>query len=438
MSETIQKDNPNPDPFTIYVPTPAGPQPVVVTPPTALPTGVDLGVSSISASTASSLVVPTTASMPQLAAPKVGITAEDIMVADKHDEIMQGMLDGWLKNVREQSDRIAEELRSPAYLAKREALLQSITNDQQQKSVTATEFAITNSPMYVEWVAGLSAAQRAQEINYQQNIALRVGLSEGIDNYSRKVAEGDENAISMWPIMSAALGTAVVVGENAMGSAVTVADLAKTPVLSLTGVEQMLHHSAELNAISIDSQAAMALIASLYMPNIVYQTALGNLAPTGEKTAMNGDAANRYAQRVIDLVTGSGFTDLAMTVLSKVKGAEQMTPERIRELVSVVKAVLLSSALGLIYKVQAGKITGQEFADMINGRMTVDPNKMEGKLVDLIRSCFQSLPVAEAGKLLQAISEYMDTDPAFKNIIDPGHVFEGLMNNYSPVSPLAA
>lgn len=406
--------------------------------PEVTPSGTDQSASSINPS---SPVANTSANAPNpanpaLPSPKIGLNAAVIAYSlDREHEIAKNILDSWLESIREEADRIAEQLRSAAYQNWLRVNNPEYFAQKQIQSAALTEIQLSKTPQYQEWIATLNPDMRAQEWFYLQTIALRIGMAESVDNFSHNVSRGDPESVAMLPFMAATL----VIGEDLINLSATSMALPTVGVSATTSFQDIWQTVGSGILGAVDVQTQLGFIGSLFSTGIIYQTTVEGLVSKKNRNERdkNRDSANQYAKNMIQLTTGVAFGDFVKTMLMSKINKGELTEARKEELLAFVKIVLLSTALAFLYKVQTGKITGQEFGDMINGKMNLEPNSMEAKLVQLIRHFSGSLSSAENAKIHESLIAYMDNDPKINNLLDPGHAFEGLLQNFQSSGPLA-
>lgn len=137
---------------------------------------------------------------------------------------------------------------------------------------------------------------------------------------------------------------------------------------------------------------------------------------------------------MLKLVASPSFSQFVRgSLVDKLNGADTLTDARKDELASILKAVLLSSALATHYKIEAGKNTSQEFLSMIRGDRNLGDivfpdTDVRAKLIKAIQTQLDNLSdPAERSRVLEAIGEYMDTDPSTDKLLEPQSVFQDLL-----------
>jgi hypothetical protein len=268
-------------------------------------------------------------------------------------------------------------------------------------------------------------------------------LASAAENYVNRVNSGNSDAIERLPFMAAS----IVIGATFIGEAFSAADFSRVTAIDATSFEKMTEQAAA--AINPAIQADVSLIAALFMTQLINQTTLDNIAG-GNKTQgdRNLKFAKKYIDNVLDLVAGKKVVVdgveirmggnqeldrwLRAMVINKIPGSDAMKEARKDELVAVVKIVLLASALAIYYKIETGKITGKEFGDMVSQELTFPEGDPRIELIGYMRQYLAKLPVGESGKLMEALSDYMDQDPDVEGMLKPDRVFAGLEESYQP------
>lgn len=178
-----------------------------------------------------------------------------------------------------------------------------------------------------------------------------------------------------------------------------------------------------------DMRAELGLIGAIYAAGIQYFT-VAQLATesTNKSTSPKpGDFAKGFAENVISLLGNAEFNHYLLAIVTQTtQKNEKLTPEKQQELVSTVKLVLLSSALAMLYKVEAGKMTSIEFAAMVKGEITFEKGSLQHTLVGLIRNMLDNMSPKMRELVTLSLLEYFDKDPAIENLANPAKVFGGM------------
>lgn len=382
----------------------------IFTPYTVSPTTTDNSTSTISSSTATAASVSPSADLPYLD-PAFSMSSNN---PDKQSEIINSILDSWRNSLERQSIERREELRSPRYLA----WLQTM-HEQNLPSATS----------YSSWLSTLPSMERADEFKGKSAVV------DGLSAYAQRIEAGNTDALSLLPLMT----TTIVIGSTLIGQAIaTTIEVARATATSAISFGQLWENSTAM--IAGDMRAELGLIGALFAGGIIYQSTVENIAnPANTVQEKNMNFAQTYAKNMIKLVSNPEFTQfLNSSILYKLEKGSPLTEQRRAELAAVVKTVLLASALVLVYKMETGKITGEEFMAMLDGQMKLPPGDVRLNLAALLNANLALVPSGERARLQSALAAYMDTDPSIDSLTEPNRVFAGLFKNLSGVGPIVA
>jgi hypothetical protein len=176
-----------------------------------------------------------------------------------------------------------------------------------------------------------------------------------------------------------------------------------------------------------DMRAELGLIGALYASGLQYFTVAQIAAEGGAKKPNELEFAKGYAENVVKLIGDASFNAYVMALVTQgtAKG-ESLSDERVKELAAMVKLVLLASALAMLYKAEAGKMTSLEFAAMINGEIQFAQGDIRAILIALIRDQLQLLSPSIRARIWTSLLEYFDSDPKIEALGDPAKVFAGI------------
>ena len=408
----------NLDPNSNSVQVPGGPFPVETTgPTTSTTTTQQVGYSSTSTISSSDLEASMAmylANSPQfpqtVSAPGVSnVAGISVDLTSSYNRIMDGMLDSWQRSIDENGQRIREQ-----YIQKVQV----------------------QDPMMQEWVA---SAQLTLQLVHQNNLqfsldrqdALRVGSSESTNNANKSTPVNDNDGLPIF-----AMGSVAGIGAAGATSITAMVSVSDGP--SLSHMEQIV-----VAIVPDDMRAQLGLIGALMAAPLFIYTA--NAATAATTTADTPDkvrdlnSARNWARSLIATLRGNAFDNfVTVNVLNRMAGGRDISPERRQQLLSIAKIILLSSAMMAIYKLETGKITGQEWFAMLNGQMTLPEGDIRNQLVAQIHSYLADLDPPEATRLLTALAGFADTDPSAADVVEPGRVFAGILADVSANVPVKA
>lgn len=376
----------------------------------ALPTGVSSKDSQTASSQPTSFVVPE-AALPYLVYPMIFTTDDSaqqktvdgiasagskflLEMQQKQHEIALQVLQGWADSVKAEAQRIHQMITSPEFLAK----------------------------MQAESSSTLGQAQTALFSQLQHAYQTRVDIAEGLTNYINQVkTEGSSMAVPL-------LATVVVMGGAAIGGSAATENTFASLFTPATA------------AIAPDMQAQLNLIGSLMASSAIYQASAVNFLED-EKDPVKKDMsfALKYADNIIDLVRSRGLDAYVNgVVLARVRGNKNLSAERRAELVALVKAMLVVSAIGLLNKIELGHLSGIEFRDLINGLVTsLPPEDVRWTLIRLLtnpnatkaseKGFLDLLSPTERARLMSAFEGFMDSNPNVNSMLKMDRLFTGVL-----------
>lgn len=176
-----------------------------------------------------------------------------------------------------------------------------------------------------------------------------------------------------------------------------------------------------------DMRAELGLIGAMFSAGIKYFTVAQAAAEASGDKLKDGAFAKGYAENIIGLISSASFNQyLAAIVIRSTPKGQTLDPKRAEELVAMVKIILLSSALAMLYQVEAGKMKGAEFAGMLNRTIAFPETDIRSRLVDLIKAHLKLMNPSDKEKTIAALLQYFDGDPSIDSLADPSKVFAGL------------
>lgn len=179
-----------------------------------------------------------------------------------------------------------------------------------------------------------------------------------------------------------------------------------------------------------DMRAELGLIGAIFSAGVTYFSMAQVAASVKGSKPSDNAFARSHAENVLSLINSASFNQYLMAiVVNSTPNGQSLDPKRAQELIAMVKMVLLSSSLAMLYQAEAGRMTGQEFGGMLNFTIAFPENDIRSRLVALIHSNLKLLSPKEREKVLAGLLEYFDGDPSLDALADPSKVFAGLYEN---------
>jgi hypothetical protein len=315
----------------------------------------------------------------------------------KQQDIANQVMQGWVDSVQKEAVRIKELINSPEFLTKMQAE-SSTTLGQSQALVTA---------------------------QLQHAYQTRVNIAEGMTGYINQAkADGSSVAVPL-------LATTLVLGGSLIGASMIPGGTQGTAQASpadSTSFSPLFDQSVV--AVAPDMRAELGLLGTLMASSAMYQASASNFVEGNEDSEKKDFVfSKKYANNIIDLVRSRGLDAFINgVVLARMRGIKNLSDQRRSEMSSVVKAMLVVSAIGLMNKLELGHLTGIEFEAMVKGQTTnLPPEDERWTLVKLLNGHLDQLSPAEQGSLMIAFKGFMDSNPNAEGMLKMDRLFTGIL-----------
>jgi hypothetical protein len=178
----------------------------------------------------------------------------------------------------------------------------------------------------------------------------------------------------------------------------------------------------------------LSMLIPVFCLGIMYTTAAQVISQPSNNAGEEIDQAyaQQYAENMLALVGSNAFgAFLNNMITASVAKGSPVSEQRMAQLSSVVKLVLLSTALALVYVAEAGKMTSIEFRAMLNGTMDLPNDDIRNDLLNQIQEELDTMDPNEREALLASLDEFFDSNPTMETLSSPTKVFKNL-NTYLP------
>lgn len=190
-----------------------------------------------------------------------------------------------------------------------------------------------------------------------------------------------------------------------------------------------------------DMRAELGLIGATLAYGAVFQAAWITAAESG-KMQLKGEKLNlqfaaNYADRMIAHCKDPAYDTLLTTLIAQhLEGATPLPPEKMQEMVAMVKLGMLMSAAALFYQAETGGQTGIEVFALLDPKAPpLEPNNPRAKLVDQIRQLLSV--VRDQGvrqTVLEKIMAFLDDNKSVKSLTDPVTILLGIFGGDAALS----
>ena len=386
--------------------------------------------SSIASSTSTSSSSSYDSSFPQLDAPSDEFDFNAFLTVQtrKERDIARDLLDKWLESLDERARRTLEELRSPQYhawlLRHSPAFYAQLERNQNR---IEDEIRIHQSPEYLSWVGTLNPRDRDAQVAVESVAATQAAGIDAVGSYVDRTRSGEVSAIEAMPLVAAS----IAIGVSNIGEVITAKEVGKVADMNAAFFEQLWDHITPTITQEIRPDI-LGLIGAMMMVRLTALTTVEMVEnnPAG-KLAEPKKFGEEYAKLVIQLVTGKDLDNQCAGMLAG-------QSERPGDGSTVLKIVFLSTALALLYKQEAGKITGEEFDAMITGEIPLKKGDTKAVLVGLMRTLLSGLPADTREKLLDGLFDYMNGNPKVEEkMTEAAKLYASLLQSMPNPRPIA-
>lgn len=430
--------------------------PGVTLPPPAAPTppGIGGGGSSIELSDKEAMEMAIEAGIPYLMLPQFaatnfsqffmnsnngvsGVSGVDpgvwlMKTENDLQKIASSVLDAWSKNLKEERDRIADWLKSPAYFAHLALVDPStIAKDEGKKALTPIEPSI-----FAKYINSLPETERAPvQTMYSHYQAL--GLQS--TNLAALRTSFDDLALGNMSIDKAAdynvLAAAMIISSTGTFQAVALPGTISTNTMAINPIFDSA--TGPVRPAPLADPGLYNVINFFAVPLMAYSVAetIG-LAKNADKKPSPEDVAKQFAAKVVALITSSDAFNVILNqiIVQRSNEGVPLTPKEREQLAVEVKITFLAMALAILYKSTLGDaawITAKEFASILDGSKVPKKGSIEESMRDFIigkeglPGLLSELDVDVRAAFLEKLFAYMDTNPSVDKMLDPyGRVFD--------------
>jgi hypothetical protein len=314
--------------------------------------------------------------------------------ATKHD-IISKMWDSYIANIREIADRMKKE-------------------DVRRQTEDADKPGPMSSVQYFTYLMSLSGTKRADEIDGSGN-----GLSAQFTNtYNQWMVNPIDSGTSVaiagvgaYPSSSFIAGS-VASNPDALRLSVGADSALLGVYLSSSPVADALMAVGPTSGLPGDYQAAAALVAALLNGGALNKAAADTPISSGGKPQYDLNFAVNYAKNIMAIVT------------KDIGAGDPTDPQRATQN-NMVRLMLSSMALNMLYRAAYGGMEGKEFAELLAGNTEDIPSQIRGlvdQLVALVNSYLPKAPASRA-EMIARLREYVDSKESVDSMLETSGQF---------------
>lgn len=315
------------------------------------------------------------------------------MEATKH-EIITKMWDSYIENIRQIADRMKKE-------------------DIRRQTEDADKPGPMSSAQYFTFLMSLSGTKRADEIDGNGN-GLSAQFTNTYNNWMVNPIDSGSAAIAgvgAYPSSSFIAGS-VVSNPDAIRLAIGADSALLGVYLSSSPVADALLAVGPTSGLPGDYQAAAALVAALLNGGALNRAAADTPLSSGGKPQYDLNFAVNYAKNIMAIVT------------KDIGAGDPADPQRATQN-DMVRLMLSSMALNMLYRAAYGGMEGKEFAELLAGNTEDIPSQIRGlvdQLVSLVNSFLPKAPASRAD-MIARLMEYVDSKESVDSMLETSGQF---------------
>lgn len=311
---------------------------------------------------------------------------------DVQNEIIQSILDSWIKQLEESANRTREWLQSPQYQVWLENKFPHLNPDMIKQQIE-----IQNE---IRTVRGYAAE------------AIRGSTQNGN-------VPGDMAAIALGGLIIGGGVTAVAVPAGIALPAITTVGAGVGIIRSIVSSDILAAQLGYIGGMLLGGISAKASVNAL----------LGGMA-NGKLN--NRAMAEEYASRVFGMVTHRGFeAHILNRITSQIPGEKGIGQE---QMVGTIKILMLANAIALLKKAEEGWL-GPKMGELLlagGKQLDLPPDSIQARLYAEIGSQLQKLSPAQRDKMVKALDSYFESEPGMEDLSDINSTFAAIALRAGP------
>lgn len=202
------------------------------------------------------------------------------------------------------------------------------------------------------------------------------------------------------------------------------------PAVSQIGINPVLSMYTHVIEPNVNQMVNLGMIGAIFGAGVQYFTVaeIAAKGTEGKEEKKGSIFAEGYAKNMKDLINSPSFNSYLMAIVTQnVAKGESISPEGVLERVAMVKMILLASALAILYQAEAGKMTGDEFAGMLDKTIKFEEKNIRSTLVNMILENLNTVKDPKVRTaILNSLLEFFDTDPSIETLSKPAELFKKL------------
>lgn len=359
----------------------------------------------------------------------VAVSSVASMTASRFSEIGSDMWDSYMDYLDEQKERIAEYLDSPQYRQKLEVKSPAYNEYVERSTPIDNKSQARNATGYQEWLSTLPPAARDEEVGRVENQihAAKGAWTDLIDATSSSISNYRDDL----PEAASFMAASFVICSSFIGDYMNIVDVASTNMVAVNPVQNAAAEILPLVPQSVQEQVTLAInFFAVGLINFANAETIGNQLKSGGEPPTSREAVLSFANGVINKVQSNEVNYFLMALLVSNVEKGEITPGDVNHLTRVVKVAMIAVALAALYKFEAGEISGQEFAELLSGKM-VPRTEEERELVKLLQEIYGEGVASQDGEyesqwgsVLDGLVSFILSKPSVEDLTDQTQIWQ--------------
>lgn len=378
-------------------------------------------------------------------------------------KIVTEMLTAWNDSIKEEAERVENELKSPAYLAWQEQHSTKYIAEQDIKAGKDLTIPTKGANDQQAAITTGTIDEKDRYAGLEERAALLAGMNSlithtisNIESTRSSVSDPENSKISLTRDASgpdnsgyqpaAVMAASLAIGMGFVSSYSVIPDVASTSQIEVKPLRDSWN---QINQSNDQITQTAGWFSAMWGIGLVYQLSAQNIAEMAgghEKSPHKMlSFAKDYAENLLTSLKGDTFNVNLMALLTPMleKSAEGKARPNPEMVALKGKIILLALALALVYKLELksmdpnAKMDENTFGAMLSGKVDFSRNdqfdsaELKRQLVAYFQYNLNQLPEAEKTKVIEGILAYIgrqsnEEEPGLEGMLDQQKIFEDI------------
>lgn len=259
-------------------------------------------------------------------------------------------------------------------------------------------------------------AEQARE--YRREVALKTQEEQSriLREYIKAAAE--KTPVAMQPAFAMLLGAiaadaSLISTIQAIVPGLATAQVVLPPLLHVTVASELTLLAGGLLATTVSWATPIAI-------------SLARASPHESERQFGIDAAKAFALTLAGMLTSESVTRFMSTRMDQAVTNKLLSKDQAQTALATLNICLLASAMALLYKSEAGGVTGGELKGIMDGSISLSQDDFLLTLAKLVKEQLEKIPTRDREAILSQIFGSYDANPSLTTFLDPIKIFIAL------------